>query len=301
MTMPRQALKGSTYLVTKRCIERRCLIVPRDKVPDILAYCLTNAANTHGIDIHTIATMGNHTHSLVTDTEGKIDEYLRDAHSTSGRALNCYLGRAGPLWSSEQTSLVRLEDPEEVLEKLVYCIVNPVKANLVEKPEQWPGFKTLPAHLTQAPKQQKRPDTAYFKRSKLAQEASLTLTVPPQFAHMKPAEFQALLQEKVNARVAELREERRREGKQVLGARAVLRTSRETRGTSKEEHGARNPTLASKNKKRRIERLQALGLFRSEYREAYRRYRAGERDVVFPAGTLLMVRRHGVRCEAEPP
>ncbi|MBX3273872.1 MAG: hypothetical protein KF729_26645 [Sandaracinaceae bacterium] len=44
----------------------------------------------------------------------------------------------------------------------------------------------------------------------------------------------------------------------------------------------------------------ALRLFRAEYRAAWTRYRVGERDVLFPYGTLMMRLRHRVEVAPAP-
>ncbi len=47
--------------------------------------------------------------------------------------------------------------------------------------------------------------------------------------------------------------------------------------------------------------LTLLRVFRQTYRECMQRYLAGERDVVFPAGTYLMRKLHRVSCDAWSP
>ncbi|MCB9591126.1 MAG: hypothetical protein H6719_00215, partial [Sandaracinaceae bacterium] len=50
----------------------------------------------------------------------------------------------------------------------------------------------------------------------------------------------------------------------------------------------------------RIEAAKEVVMFRESYRACWRRYRAGERDIVWPYGTYLMRVRHGTRV-ADPP
>ena len=53
-----------------------------------------------------------------------------------------------------------------------------------------------------------------------------------------------------------------------------------------------------RDKWRRIEALQRLTTFLRVFREAFRAWARGVRDVVFPAGTYLMQVHHGVSCAA---
>ena len=50
----------------------------------------------------------------------------------------------------------------------------------------------------------------------------------------------------------------------------------------------------------RIEAAKEVVVFRQDYRACWRRYRAGERDIIWPYGTYLMRARHGMRV-ADPP
>jgi hypothetical protein len=70
-----------------------------------------------------------------------------------------------------------------------------------------------------------------------------------------------------------------------------------------------NPGLASPgsarvgaaDKWRRIEAIQRLVVFLKEYAECWRRWKAGNRTVVFPHGTYAMRVYHGVTCAQAPP
>ena len=52
------------------------------------------------------------------------------------------------------------------------------------------------------------------------------------------------------------------------------------------------------DKWRRIEALSRLVEFLRAYREAWAAFKAGARDVLFPAGTYLLRVVHGARCAA---
>ncbi len=52
MTMPRQILPGSTWMVSRRCSERRRLLRPDDFVGDAFQYVLGYAAAALGIRLH---------------------------------------------------------------------------------------------------------------------------------------------------------------------------------------------------------------------------------------------------------
>ena len=64
-----------------------------------------------------------------------------------------------------------------------------------------------------------------------------------------------------------------------------------------EEKGALNPTFASGRGQREVffEAVRQLRAFRQVYREAIAHWVQGNREVVFPAGTLQMHTLHQVR------
>jgi REP element-mobilizing transposase RayT len=301
MTQPRRVLKGATYLVTRRCVDRQFLLTPRGKVPDLFGYAFAKSIKEHGMLLHGVMTMPNHWHSLITDPDGVIDKCARDTNSLSARSLNAHLSRWEAFWSSQGLSLVRIESPEDLMDKLVYMTMNPVKAGLVERPADWPGFKTLPSAPLRRPRVIKRPKTRFYARSKLPEEVELEVTVPPQLAHLGKEEFVRQYEERVKEEVEALRAERKREGKSVMGVHAVLRQRKDGKPKSREVRRGRDPVIACKNKEQRLKAIGEERVFRRDYRDAWKRQAAGEARVVFPAGTLLMVRLHGALCERAAP
>ena len=112
----------------------------------------------------------------------------------------------------------------------------------------------------------------------------------------RPA-LRELVARRVAARVDELHEEHRRERRgPALGRDGVLlQRPTDTPGPSTPGFDL-NPRVACRDRWRRAERLQGLVQFWREHHEASVRFRAGERDVVFPAGTWLYHVVYGARC-----
>ncbi|WP_242392100.1 hypothetical protein [Anaeromyxobacter oryzisoli] len=59
MTLPRQVLEGATYLVTRRCSERRFFLRPSKDTDAIFRYVLAVAANRYGIQVHAYCVLSN--------------------------------------------------------------------------------------------------------------------------------------------------------------------------------------------------------------------------------------------------
>ena len=91
--------------------------------------------------------MSNHHHTGIYDPAGNYPAFLEHFHKLFAKCQNSLRGRWENFWSSEQTSVVRLVDPHDAIEKMVYALTNPVKDGLVERAHHWPGVSSLAAIL----------------------------------------------------------------------------------------------------------------------------------------------------------
>jgi putative transposase len=112
----------------------------------------------------------------------------------------------------------------------------------------------------------------------------------------------ALVAEHVAARVAEIHSSRLDQGRVCyLGADAIrLQRPTDTPGSSMPSFDL-NPRLACRDRWRRVQLLQDLVEFWRAHREASVRFRAGERNVLFPPGTYGYVVNFGARCRPPDP
>ena len=323
MTLPRQVLPGQTYLLTRRCLERRFLLRPDPEVTQTFLYCLGLAAERHGVEVSSVTALANHHHTTALDPRGELPAFARDLHGNVARALNVFRRRGESFWAPGSYSAVRLEDKEAVLARMVYTITNVVEAGLVERPEQWPGVCTQPEDVGVRVIEVARP--RFFFRSReeeddeedaseetardrarrhapprepLPEVVRLPIVKPREFADMPDDEFRRLLRERVDARVAEIHARRRAAGKtRFLGAEAVLaQDPNDAPAGGTFPDGGLNPRLACADKWKRLERQGALVAFWREHQIARDRFRAGERAVLFPAGTWGAVRVMGARA-----
>ena len=82
---------------------------------------------------------------MLVDNHGRLPQFLEHFHKLYGKHQNALRGRWEAFWASEQTSVVELVKPEDVLAKMVYAIANPVTGHLVERVHHWPGVESLTA------------------------------------------------------------------------------------------------------------------------------------------------------------
>ena len=272
---------------------------------EILGFCLTLAALRHGISVHHAVFMSNHVHLVVTDPDGARPAFMQDFLSLAARAFNAELGRRENLWDNRPYNPVALHTKTDVMRKLVYAITNPVASRLVRSHRDWPGVCTLPCDMLGKPRVFGRVGrflTAYLRRPSTRYEdrpptLKLPITVPPQFADMRPHDFVKQLEAAVEEREAELRQHFDAKGLPFLGADRVKVQEQGAIPTSpREPLGELNPTFAAAEKQLRKALAKELKRFRAAYRQARKSWLATghRRAVVFPAGTYLLRNRPNV-------
>jgi hypothetical protein len=287
-------------MITRRCTQRQYLLRPDHATNNAFIYCLAVAAERAGVIPLFTAAESNHHHTGIFDPRGTFPVFLEHFHKLLAKCMNARRKRWENFWSSEQTSVLRLVDPSDVLDKMVYALTNPCKDNLVEKVHHWPGVNSYTAILAGKSLTAIRP--AHFFREKGNMPATVTLTFhrPPEFAEMTRADFVTMVQTRVEAFEAEAKAHRRATGARVLGRKAILKQNWWDSPTTHEPRRDLNPRVAAKDKWSRIEALGRNKLFGNLYRRAYKAFKDGIKDVVFPVGTYWLRLFAAVVCEPWP-
>jgi REP element-mobilizing transposase RayT len=127
MGLPRAIVPGRVYMVTRRCLERRFFLRPDREMTEAFIYCLAAAARRTNVRVIFSSVMPNHHHTGIVDVEGRLPEFLEYLHKFVAKCGNALRGRWESFWAPEQTSCVELLGPDDILEKMVYAITNPVK------------------------------------------------------------------------------------------------------------------------------------------------------------------------------
>ncbi len=244
--------------------------------------------------------MSNHHHTGIEDPEGNYPAFLEYFHKLFAKCQNALRGRWENFWSSEQTSVVRLVDPTDVLDKTVYALANSVKDGLVQKAHHWPGVSSLDCLLHRKPLVASRPNHFFRKDGPMPDVVSLHLARPQGFNDLSDSAWAALVLDRVRAVEETAAAERRRTGAQVMGRSAVLQQKWSARPTSREPRRQIDPRVAARSKWSRIEALLRNRAFRDAYLAARLAFAAGVRDVVFPAGTYWLRRFTQAICDPVP-
>jgi REP element-mobilizing transposase RayT len=292
MTAPRQVLKGSTYLVTRRCLQRQFLLKPSAITNAIFKYVLAVAAVRYHIQVHAYCVLSNHFHLVVTDPDARLPAFVQMLCALVARAMNASWGRWETFWAPSSYSAVRLVGPEAILEKAAYTLANPVAAHLVRHGREWPGLWSDPKDVGAGAEVVKRPEKFFDPQGLMPESETLELVVPKGFD--SAGEFRRKLQ----ARLEELEQKAARDGRGFLGVRRVLAQSHTDRPGGREPRRNLKPRVATIDKWKLVEAAARVKAFEQAYREARERLWRGERNVVFPRGTYLLRITLRVRCAA---
>ena len=289
MARPRRVIPGRTYLLTRRCFERRYFLTPSAVVQHVFTYCLAVAALRFGVLLHAAVVMSNHHHIVLTDVRGNLPRFCHLLHSLVARMLNMSYDRSESFWAPGSYSAVVLAEPDDVLDKMAYVLANPVTAGLVEHGPDWPGFITTPKMLLGKRSQGiviKRPEGFFVEKTNMPATVELTFSCPP------------CLEETIGREAAAAQLQRRREAKEktarkrveelgvsFLGKKAIRDQSPYDSPNSHEPRFQLSPNLACRDVWKRIELLQEKSDWLEEYAECRWRFKQGERNVEFPYGT----------------
>jgi putative transposase len=115
-------------------------------IRQLYLYTLGVCARQFGVLVHAVTLMSTHEHLIVTDTEGRLPDFLRRLHRLVSLGTNVLRKWEGPTWDHEQASVVRLLTEQTVIEKIAYVMANPVQAGLVRRAREWPGITVSTSH-----------------------------------------------------------------------------------------------------------------------------------------------------------
>jgi len=133
---PRYVLPGHPQHVIQRG-HNRSAIFARDEDYSFYLHCLAEASNRYACDVHAYVLMPNHVHLLATPRRANsISKVLQSVGGRYAQYVNSTYRRSGSLWEGRYRSTVL--DPEEyLLPCMAYIELNPVRAGLVARPEDY--------------------------------------------------------------------------------------------------------------------------------------------------------------------
>jgi hypothetical protein len=283
---------------------------------EVVRYALGVVLGKYDILIHEFLFMGTHYHLVLTDRAGRLPDVLRDFNSIVSRSLNSIRGGRGTNFE-DGYNIVVPTDEDRVLEHCVYTLANPCSARLVSRTRHWRGASSFTLKYG-VPVTVKRPEfglwtpashkrtragerATYSKPSQLPETVTLQLAPPPVEGFATAGDLRREVLKRLDSRELELIRERKQSGEPVLGMKGVLKQRWQDAPHTQQKMFGTRPTVSGRSRWARIEALGRRKHFEADYRHCFEAHHAGDRTVVWPFGTWLMVRRHALPCRSSGP
>lgn len=136
--------EGAFYHITARGNERKNIFLSRKDYEKFLSY-LKDALHKFGMVLHAFILMTNHYHLLLESPKGNLSRFMHGLNSAYTTYFNIKRGRSGHLFQGRYKALV-IDKDHSLLELSRYIHLNPVRAGMVERPEDYP-YSSLRSYL----------------------------------------------------------------------------------------------------------------------------------------------------------
>jgi REP element-mobilizing transposase RayT len=135
------------WFVTDRCDEERHLLRPDADARAIVERALREALAATGVGLVALVVMGNHWHMVLraTDDPTSIPVFMQRLKSDVAVAVNALRERRGGFWADRYHAIPILDDTS-LIERITYCLMNPVAAGLAATVAEYPGLSSLEAN-----------------------------------------------------------------------------------------------------------------------------------------------------------
>jgi len=143
--LPRIVIPSYPHHVTQRG-NRRAQTFFEDGDYELYKSLLSEAARKAEAEIWCYCLMPNHVHMIIVPSDGDgLRRTFADAHRRYTGYINTRMRETGHLWQGRFGSVVM--DEEHLAYAVRYVSMNPVRANLVERAEDW-RWSSVGAHLS---------------------------------------------------------------------------------------------------------------------------------------------------------
>ena len=177
------------YHVSNRTQEAKFLFVPDEEFNAIVIRWLRRAVRAHGVLMYAAVIMGNHFHLIVSAPRNNLSEFMRYFQTNLSREVNVLRNRFDASTFPRRFKAEPIVDEDALKKMLSYVVLNPVAANLVEFPVEYPGYTSWHQHVGEP------------ERGKYDQELP-PITPPPMWAELSPEELAEAWRELVRPTIA---------------------------------------------------------------------------------------------------
>lgn len=268
----------------------------KDEITQIVGYCVGCAQDKFNVDLYALCVMSNHFHMVLRDNDANLPWFLAEVHRNIAQCVNRMQKKKGAFWNRDRAGQTWLPTATDIFIKILYVMLNPVAAGLVQLQKNWPGLVTKPEDfISEKGVLYKRPHYYFKSNGKMPKSTRLVYSIPPGYDSMDRKSFARYLAEKIKIKERQIR--KKRKGKRFLGRHKILKMNPFSTPKNGTKEGGFNPAVACHDKELRIKCQAWLKNFRIVYRERWLEYKRGNRKIKFPYGTFKIAWEHPVRVE----
>jgi putative transposase len=126
---------GAIYHITSRGNGRN-LIYLQDDDFELFLQILANVCERYNWVVHAYCLMSNHYHLLVETPDANLSQGMRQLNGVYTQSMNRKHHRVGHLFQGRYKAIL-VDKDAYLLELCRYIVLNPVRANMVNSPEEW--------------------------------------------------------------------------------------------------------------------------------------------------------------------
>lgn len=261
----------------------------------ILGYA-ARYSTRYEVKLYALAIEGNHIQKAATFPKANRAHFMRDFNSAVARAVPRYQQDypGGRLWARRYSS-EHLVDSQDLEDYFFYIVLQPVNDGLVDNIADFPGYNCFEDAIKGQPRQYKvirwkeYNDARRWNKSVSIDDFTETCILKyerlPGYEQLSQLEYEVMMRQKLEHRTKAVLEARG--GRACLGANRLREVKPGSLPKSTKTSGPKDhrPRVLSKDPVRRAAAKAWYFSIYFDYRRASARYRAGEADVIFPAGT----------------
>ncbi|MEN9844961.1 MAG: hypothetical protein RIS36_108 [Pseudomonadota bacterium] len=293
---PRIECKDIASFQTTRSRNSELWLINNSKLEEAILGYAARYATRYEVKLYALAIEGNHIHNTAGFPKANRAFFMRDFNSSVARAVPRYQPEypGGRFWQRRYSAEYIVSDLD-IEDRFFYTVLQAVNDGLVDDIRDYPGYNCFEDAITGTERKYKVVRWKEYNDARrwnpsvsidaFTELCSLRYERIPGYEKLSQIEYALMMRKKLKERTSEII--RARNGKPCAGAALLKKTKLGARPKATKTSGPRDhrPRVHAKCPERRsIGETWYFSIY-FDYKECSKRYRAGEIDVVFPAGT----------------
>ncbi len=283
---------------TVRTVNSQLLFVNNPDLEDRVLGRLAQYQEKYEVELYAFVIMGNHYHPLTKFPKCNRAHFFRDLNARTAEAVRKLVPefKGGPL-VERRYSEQALPLDEDIENQFFYSALQPVSSGLAEKISDYPGYNSFDDAITGRTRKIRQVNWAAYNQAKRKGRrpricdfyyyVELKYKRLPGYEDLSQKEYRKLMLQKFEQRRQVILEEFAKQGYVFPTPEQLRRTkaSAYPKHTKKSERHSKRPLVLSRCAKAKKAYLELYFSIYHAYKEACRRYRAGDFGVEFPPRT----------------